>query len=114
MILHCTKDLYLRRASETLDESKKGAYDNVYMQEMLDAVSKQEGHRDKGLKQISKIGQKSKGASVMLRIILILTFLGLLAGGVWLAAAEPQYTYVIGGFLAMFALFGFIVGFLRH
>ncbi len=97
-----------------MSEPKKGAYENVYMQEMFDAVGKSEAHREKGRENLKKIGQSSKGASKVVRFLVVLTFLILVGLGVALAVAEPQYTYVVGGFLGVFALFAIIVGFLRR
>lgn len=97
-----------------MDESKKGAYDNVYMQEMLEAVNKAPEHRQKGMGELQKIGKSAKGASRVVRFFLLVAFLVALGLGVWLAVAEPQYTYVVGGFLGVFALFCVIVSFLRR
>lgn len=97
-----------------MDEPRKGAYENVYMQEMFDAVGKAQDHRQKGMGELQKIGKSSKTASVFVKILVVLAVLAILGGCVYLVVAEPRYAFVVGAFLAVFALFAIIVSFLRR
>lgn len=97
-----------------MDEPRKGAYENVYMQEMFDAVGKAQDHRQKGMGELQKIGKSSKTASKLVKFLVAVTVLAILGASVYLAVAEPRYTFVVGAFLGIFALFAIIVSFLRR
>ncbi|MEW6278527.1 MAG: hypothetical protein AB1758_07905 [Candidatus Eremiobacterota bacterium] len=97
-----------------MSETKKGAYDNVFMQEMLQEVEKQEGHQQKSRKELGKIGKTQKTSNALLRIVVILVLMAALGGLGWLATVEPQYTPILGGFGALFVIFGASILFFKR
>lgn len=97
-----------------MSEPKKGAYENVYMQEMLAEVDRTQGHREKKLQNLQKIGKSSKTASKLVRFLVTLGVLAVIGAAVYLIVAEPKYAYVVGAFLGIFLFFCIIVGFMRR
>jgi hypothetical protein len=97
-----------------LSDPKKGAYENVYMQEMLAEVDKTQGHREKKQQALQKIGKSSKSASVFVRFMVAVVVLAIIGAGVYLIVAEPKYATVVGAFLGVFVFFCIIVAFMRR